>query len=291
MVSTYLRELTTDEQKDRWLPGFCDGSLITAIAMTEPGAGSDLRGIRTSAHREGDAFVMSGQKTFITNGINADLVVVAAKTDPAAGHRGISLFVVERGMAGFDRGRNLEKPGLKAQDTAELFFDAVRVPTTNLLGTEGKGFVHLMESLPQERLSIAVAAVATSVRVLRLTMEYCSGRQAFGRAISQFQTIRHTLAELATEIDIARVYVDRCIAEHVDGGLSSGDAAKAKWWTTELQKRVVDSCLQLFGGYGYMSETPVAKAFVDTRVHTIYGGTTEVMKEIIARELPLGPQM
>ncbi len=285
--STYLRDLTTEEQQARWLPGFCDGSLITAIAMTEPGAGSDLRGIRTTASREGDHYVVQGQKTFITNGINADLVIVITKTDPQAGSRGISLLVLERGMAGFERGRNLDKVGLKAQDTAELFFDHVRVPTSNLLGAEGQGLAHLMQNLPQERLSIAVAAVATCERVLHMTIDYCRERQAFGRAIVDFQATKFTLAELATEVDIARVYVDRCIAEHVAAGLGAADAAKVKWWTTELQKRLVDSCLQLFGGYGYMSEYPVAKAFVDTRVHTIYGGTTEIMKEIIARDLPL----
>ena len=285
--STYLRDLSTEEQQARWLPGFCDGSLITAIAMTEPGAGSDLRGIRTTASREGDHYVVQGQKTFITNGINADLVIVMTKTDPQAGSRGISLLVLERGMAGFERGRNLDKVGLKAQDTAELFFDHVRVPTSNLLGAEGQGLAHLMQNLPQERLSIAVAAVATCERVLHMTIDYCRERQAFGRAIVDFQATQFTLAELATEVDIARVYVDRCIAEHVAAGLGAADAAKVKWWTTELQKRLVDSCLQLFGGYGYMSEYPVAKAFVDTRVHTIYGGTTEIMKEIIARDLPL----
>lgn len=285
--STYLKDLTTEDQRARWLPGFCDGSLITAVAMTEPGAGSDLRGISTTASRDGNHYILHGQKTFITNGINADLVLVMAKTDPDAGSRGISLFVLERGMAGFDRGRNLDKVGLKAQDTAELFFDHVQVPVTNLLGAEGQGLGYVMQNLPQERLSIAVAAVATCQRVLRLTLDYCRERQAFGRPIGDFQATRFTLAELSTEVDIARVYVDRCIAEHVATGLSATDAAKVKWWTTELQKRLVDSCLQLFGGYGYMSEYPVAKAFVDTRVHTIYGGTTEIMKEIIARDLPL----
>lgn len=285
--STYLKDLTTEDQRARWLPGFCDGSLITAVAMTEPGAGSDLRGISTTASRDGNHYILHGQKTFITNGINADLVLVMAKTDPDAGSRGISLFVLERGMAGFDRGRNLDKVGLKAQDTAELFFDHVQVPVINLLGAEGQGLGYVMQNLPQERLSIAVAAVATCQRVLRLTLDYCRERQAFGRPIGDFQATRFTLAELSTEVDIARVYVDRCIAEHVATGLSATDAAKVKWWTTELQKRLVDSCLQLFGGYGYMSEYPVAKAFVDTRVHTIYGGTTEIMKEIIARDLPL----
>ncbi len=283
----YLLDLTTDEQKDRWLPGYADGRLITAIAMTEPGAGSDLQGISTTAVRDGDDFVLTGQKTFISNGINADLVIVVARTDPDAGHEGISLVMVERDMAGFGRGRNLDKIGLKAQDTAELFFDQVRVPAANLLGEPGQGFVYLMQNLPQERLCIAVTAVAACERVLGQTMDYVRSRTAFGRSVGSFQANRFTLAELVTEVDIARVYVDRCIEQHLGGGLSATDAAKAKWWTTELQKRVVDQCLQLFGGYGYMSEYPIARAFLDTRVQTIYGGTTEVMKEIIGRDLDL----
>ncbi len=285
--SGYLLNLTNDEQKARWLPGYCDGTLITAIAMSEPGAGSDLQGIRTSAVRDGDDYVINGQKTFISNGINADLVIVVAKTDPSAGYEGISLLVVERGMAGFERGRNLDKIGLKAQDTAELFFDNVRVPATNLLGEEGQGFIYLMQNLPQERLCIAVTAAAACEQILAMTMGYVRERKAFGRSIGSFQATRFTLAELVTESDIARVYVDRCIEQHIAGGLSIPDAAKAKWWTTELQKKVVDSCLQLFGGYGYMSEYPISRAYVDTRVQTIYGGTTEVMKEIIGRSLDL----
>lgn len=287
MVSGYLLALSSDEQKARWLPGYCDGSLITAIAMTEPGAGSDLKGIRTTAVRDGNHFVVSGQKTFISNGINADLVIVVAKTDPAAGHRGISLFVVERSMKGFERGRNLDKIGLKAQDTAELFFDNVRVPSSNLLGEEGKGFGYLMQNLPQERLAIAVTAAATCEYVLAMTIDYCRQRQAFGQTIGSFQANRFTLAELVTQSDVARVFVDRCVEEHLAGGLSGPDAAKAKWWTSELQKKVVDECLQLYGGYGYMTEYPIAKAFLDTRAQTIYGGTTEVMKEIIGRSLGL----
>ncbi len=287
IVSPYLLTLTTPEQKARWLPGFCDGSLITAIAMSEPAAGSDLQGIRTTARRDGDSYVLNGQKTFITNGILSDLVIVVAKTDTSAGHRGISLLVVERGMAGFERGRNLDKMGRHAQDTAELFFDGVRVPAENLLGEEGQGFLYLMENLPQERLCIAVGAAASCRRILEMTMAYCRERTAFGRPIGQFQATRFTLAELVTESDIARVYVDRCITEHIAGGLSAVEAAKAKWWTTELQKKVADSCLQLFGGYGYMSEYPISKAFLDTRVQTIYGGTTEIMKEIVGRSLDL----
>ncbi|HLU71414.1 MAG TPA: acyl-CoA dehydrogenase family protein [Nonomuraea sp.] len=284
VVAPYLVDLTDDEQKQRWLPGFVSGELITAIAMTEPGAGSDLQGVRTSAVREGDHYVVNGQKTFITNGINADLVVVVAKTDPSAGARGVTLLVVERGMEGFSRGRNLDKIGMKAQDTAELFFENVRVPVDNRLGPEdGQGFFQLMNNLPQERLSIAVAAVAAAETVLAQTVEYCRTRQAFGRSIGSFQNTRFVLAELATETEIARHYVDKCILALNAGTLTAVDAAKAKWWTTELQTKVVDRCLQLHGGYGYMTEYPVAKAWLDSRVQTIYGGTTEIMKEIIGR--------
>ena len=285
IVSAYLLDYATDEQKRRWLPGFCDGSLITAIAMTEPGAGSDLQGIRTTAVRDGDEYVINGQKTFISNGILADLVIVVAKTDPDAGYQGISLLVVERGTPGFERGRNLDKIGLKAQDTAELFFDDVRVPATNLLGEEGRGFVQLMEKLPQERLTIAVVATAACEQVLASTLAYTKERTAFGRPVGSFQNSRFVLAETATETQIARVFVDRCIAELNAGTLSVSEAAMAKWWTTELQKKVVDRCLQLYGGYGYMTEYPIAKAYLDSRVQTIYGGTTEIMKEIIGRSM------
>ncbi|WP_432950453.1 acyl-CoA dehydrogenase family protein [Kribbella sp. CA-253562] len=283
--SSYLLDYATDEQKARWLPGFCSGETITAIAMTEPGAGSDLQGIRTTAIRDGDDYVLNGQKTFISNGILADLVIVVAKTDPDAGYQGISLLVVERGAPGFERGRNLDKIGLKAQDTAELFFDDVRVPVTNLLGQEGQGFVHLMEKLPQERLAIAVVAAAACENVLESTLTYVKERTAFGRPIGSFQNSRFVLAELATETQIARVFVDRCIEELNAGTLTVSEAAMAKWWTTELQQKVVDRCLQLYGGYGFMTESPIAKAYLDTRVQTIYGGTTEIMKEIIGRTL------
>ncbi|ACZ84016.1 acyl-CoA dehydrogenase family protein [Streptosporangium roseum] len=284
VMAPYFVDLTDDEQKARWLPGFVSGELITAVGMTEPGAGSDLQGIRTTAVREGDHYVLNGQKTFITNGINSDLVVVVAKTDPAAGARGTSLLVVERGMEGFSRGRNLEKIGMHAQDTAELFFDNVRVPAANLLGEEeGQGFFQLMGNLPQERLSIAVMAVAAAETVLQTTIEYCKNRKAFGRNIGSFQNTRFVLAELDTEVEIARHYVDKCIRALNAKELSVVDAAKAKWWTTELQTKVIDRCLQLHGGYGYMMEYPVAKAWVDSRVQTIYGGTTEIMKEIIGR--------
>jgi alkylation response protein AidB-like acyl-CoA dehydrogenase len=285
VVAPYLLKLGTDEQKQRWLPGFCSGELITAIAMTEPGTGSDLQGIKAAAKKDGDDWVLNGSKTFITNGINADLVIVVAQTDPEAGARGFSLLVVERGMPGFERGRNLDKVGMKAQDTAELFFDNVRVPARNLLGTEGMGFVHLMDCLPQERLSIAVVAVAAARKVLDLTVDYCKERKAFGKPIGSFQHSRFVLAELETEVCIAEQYLDRCIAEHNARRFEVKDAAMAKWWTTELQKKVVDSCVQLHGGYGYMLEYPVAKAFIDSRVQTIYGGTTEIMKEIVGRSL------
>ncbi len=283
--SAYLLDYATDEQKARWLPGFCSGRTITAIAMTEPGAGSDLQGIQTTARRDGDHYVLNGQKTFISNGILADLVIVVAKTDPAAGAQGISLLVAERGMPGFERGRNLDKIGLKAQDTAELFFDNVKVPVENLLGEEGKGFVYLMEKLPQERLAIAVVAAAACENLLATTLEYVKDRKAFGRPIGSFQNSRFVLAEIATETQIARVFVDRCIQELNAGTLTVAEAAMAKWWTTELQKKVVDRCLQLYGGYGFMTEYPIAKAYLDTRIQTIYGGTTEIMKEIIGRTM------
>jgi alkylation response protein AidB-like acyl-CoA dehydrogenase len=285
VVQPYLLKLATPEQKDRWLPGFCSGEIITAIAMTEPGAGSDLQGIRTTAVRDGDDFIVNGSKTFITNGINADLVITVVKTDPAGGAKGTSLLVIERGMPGFTRGRNLDKIGLKAQDTAEMFFDDVRVPATNLLGQENGGFLHLMDALPQERLAIAVYAVAAVELVLEETLAYCKTRTAFGRPIGSFQNTRFTLAELATEATIARAFLDKCIRLHSEGKLSIPDAAMAKWWTTELQTRAVNTCLQLFGGYGYMSEYPIAQAFLDSRIQTIYGGTTEIMKEIVGRSL------
>ena len=285
VVAPYLIELTNDDQKQRWLPGFCSGELITAIAMTEPGTGSDLQGIKTKAVRDGDDWVLNGSKTFITNGINADLVIVVAQTDPDAGAQGFSLLVVERDMPGFTRGRNLDKVGMKAQDTAELNFDDIRVPATNLLGTEGHGFFHLMANLPQERLSIAVSAAAGMETVLAQTLQYCKDRKAFGKPIGSFQNSRFLLAELATETTATRVFVDRCIELLNDEKLTVQEAAMAKWWATENQVKLIDRCLQLHGGYGYMREYPVAKAFLDSRVQTIYGGTTEIMKEIIGRSL------
>jgi alkylation response protein AidB-like acyl-CoA dehydrogenase len=253
--------------------------------MSEPGAGSDLQGLKTSAKRDGSDFVVNGSKTFITNGINSDIVIVVAQTDPEAGARGYSLLAVERGMKGFERGRNLEKVGMHAQDTAELFFDDVRVPADNLIGELNQGFIHLMNGLPQERLSIAVVAVAASRKIFDITLEYCKERKAFGRNIGSFQYNRFMLAEMATEIEMAEIYLEKAIREHNEGRFTVQDAAMAKWWTTEMQKRVVDRCVQLHGGYGYMMEFPVARAFTDSRVQTIYGGTTEIMKEIIGRSL------
>jgi long-chain-acyl-CoA dehydrogenase len=288
IVLPYLERLATDEQKQRWLPGYCSGDIVTAIAMTEPGTGSDLQAIRTTAVRSsssGGHYVLNGQKTFITNGIHSDLVIVAAKTDPSDGAGGLSLIAVERGTPGFERGRNLDKIGLKAQDTAELYFSDARVPVENRLGDEGQGFVYLVQNLVRERVAIAVAAVAAAEAVLELTMDYCRSRTAFGRPIGKFQHSRFLLAELATEVTVARTFIDRCIAEHNADTLDIPTAAMAKWWTTELQNKVVDRCLQLHGGYGYMTEYPIAQAFVDSRVQTIYGGTTEIMKEIIGRSL------
>ena len=285
IIVPYISQLGTDEQKQRWLPGLVSGELISAIAMTEPGAGSDLQGIRTTAVDKGDHYVLNGSKTFISNGIMSDLVIVVARTDPDAGHQGISLLVVERGMAGFERGRNLDKVGLKAQDTAELFFEDVEVPKANLLGAEGSGFVSLMVNLPQERISIAAIAVAACEHVLQLCLDYAKQREAFGRPIGTFQHNRFLLAEMATEVHIARVFVNDCVTRLNAGDVDTALASMAKWWTTELQKKIVDQGVQLHGGYGYMSEFPIAKAFVDSRVQTIYGGTTEIQKEIIGRSL------
>jgi alkylation response protein AidB-like acyl-CoA dehydrogenase len=280
----YFLTYCDDEQKARWLPGLADGSLMTAIAMTEPGTGSDLAGIKTSAVLDGDTYLLNGSKTFITNGINSDVVIVVARTgeDP---HGGLTLLVVEDGMEGFARGRNLDKIGLHAQDTAELFFTDVQVPVANRLGGEGMGFLQLVANLPQERLSIAVGAAAGAEAALALTLAYAKERKAFGRPIGAFQHNRFVLAEMKTEVDIARVFIDRLIEEHVAGRLTIEQAAEAKWWVTEMLKRVVDAGVQMHGGYGYMMEYPIAEAYLDARVQTIYGGTTEIMKEIIGRGL------
>jgi alkylation response protein AidB-like acyl-CoA dehydrogenase len=283
----YFLSYCDQAQRERWLGGIAAGELITALAMTEPGIGSDLAGMSTRALRDGAHYVLDGAKTFITNGINADLVIVAVKTDPTERHRGISLLVVERGMEGFERGRNLEKLGQHAQDTAELSFSDVRVPVENLLGEEGEGFRYLVSNLPQERLSIAASAVAAAEAALSWTLEYARERHAFGQPIGSFQNSRFTLAELRTETEIARAYIDRC-AQALDADeLTAEDAAMAKWWCTELQGRVVDRCLQLFGGYGYVLEYPIARAYADARVTRIYGGANEIMKEIVGRSMGL----
>jgi alkylation response protein AidB-like acyl-CoA dehydrogenase len=285
-IPYYLR-YATDEQKQRWLPGLASGELIAAIAMTEPGIGSDLASMSTAGRRDGDFYVVNGAKTFITNGINADLVVTAVKTDSAQRHAGMSLLVMERGMVGFERGRNLDKLGQHAQDTAELFFEDVRVPASNLLGEEGRGFAQLVENLPQERVSIAVSAVASARAALELTVEYVQQRTAFGKSIGSFQNSKFRLAEIATEVDLAEVYIDEAIRALNDRELTAEDAAKAKWWCTELQGRATDVGVQLHGGYGYIREYPIARLYADARVTRIYGGTTEVMKEIIGRSLGL----
>jgi alkylation response protein AidB-like acyl-CoA dehydrogenase len=281
----YFCALANPEQKERWLPGYCSGELISAIAMTEPGAGSDLQGIRTTAVREGDHYILNGSKTFISNGQLADLVIVVARTDPQGGHRGISLLVVERGMEGFERGRNLDKVGMHAQDTSELSFSDVAVPASNLLGDEGAGFIYLMQNLPRERIAIGATALAGAEAIFERTLTYCKERQAFGRPIGRFQHVRFVLAEMATELAVARAFTDRAVTEHNAGRLTSEEAAMVKWWDTELGNRVVDRCVQLHGGYGYMREYAVARAFADSRVQTIFGGTTEIMKEIIGRGL------
>ncbi|MEV6751458.1 acyl-CoA dehydrogenase family protein [Streptomyces sp. NPDC051214] len=285
IIGPYLTSLATEDQKRRWLPGFCSGEIITAIAMTEPGAGSDLQGIRTTATDQGDHWLLNGSKTFISNGILADLVIVVAKTSAEGGAKGLSLLVVERGMDGFERGRNLDKIGQKSQDTAELFFNDVRVPKENLLGELDGAFIHLMTNLAQERMGIAVAGIAAAEHLLDITMTYVKEREAFGRPLSKLQHIRFEIAEMATECAVTRTFLDRCIVDHSNGELDAVHASMAKWWATELQKRVADRCLQLHGGYGYMTEYRVAKAFTDGRIQTIYGGTTEIMKEIIGRSL------
>jgi alkylation response protein AidB-like acyl-CoA dehydrogenase len=285
IVAPYLMALATQEQKERWLPGFASGELITALAMTEPDAGSDLKAIRAAAVPADGGWVLKGQKTYITNGWNADLVITAVKTDPAAGHRGISLLAVPADSPGFTRGRRLHKIGQHESDTAELFFDDVWVPGENLLGQVDRGFYHLMQGLAQERLSVSVMAVACSETVLESTLGYVRDRKAFGGRLADLQHVRMTLATLSSEIDIARAYVDRCVEEHNQGELSAVDAAKAKWWTTELQRRVADDCLQLHGGFGYMAESGISRAWLDGRVQTVYAGSTETLKDYIGRQL------
>ena len=281
----YFEEYCTDEQKERWLPGIVDGSLITAVAMTEPGIGSDLASMSTKAIKSGDHYIVDGSKTFITNGINADLVITAVKTDPKEKHRGMSLMIIERGMDGFERGRNLDKVGMHSQDTAELFFNEVPVPVENLLGNEGDGFKYLVSNLAQERLSIAVAAIAAAQAALNWTLEYVKERYAFGTPVGSFQNSRFQMAEIKTEVDIGTNYIDQCTVALNAGKLTVEDAAQAKWWATEMADRVIDKCVQLHGGYGYMMEYPIARAYTDNRVTRIYGGTTEIMKEIVGRSL------
>lgn len=287
VVGPYFKSLASDEQKERWLPGIISGESIVAIAMTEPGAGSDLAGVRTSGVRDGDDWIVNGSKTFISSGINCDLVVVVARTDPEAGHKGFTLLVVEAGMEGFSRGRKLDKMGLHSQDTAELHFENVRVPAANVLGKEGRGFYHLMQNLPSERLSIAISAITGARETWRQTLQYAKDRKAFGQSIGSFQHNRFLLAEMDTELEIGEQYIDRCLQGVVDGELTAVEAAKAKWWCTETAKKVVDSCVQLHGGYGYMNEYRVARDYVDVRIQTIFGGTTEIMKDIIGRDLGL----
>ena len=286
IVFPYFTDLTNDEQKQRWLPGIARGESIVAVAMTEPGTGSDLSGISTRAVRDGDHYVVNGAKTFISNGQNADLVATAVRTgdDP---HKGLSLLVIERDMPGFERGRNLEKIGLHAQDTSELSFTDVRVPVENLLGNEGEGFLGLVRNLPQERLSIALGSTAAAEGTFARTLDYVKERTAFGKPIGSFQSSRFAMAEMRTELQVTRAFVDDCVRRHLRGELTVEDAAAAKWWATELHVKVVNRCLQLHGGYGYMREYQVAKDYEDCRIATIYGGTTEIMKEIVGRGLGL----
>ncbi|MDV6211964.1 acyl-CoA dehydrogenase family protein [Rhodococcus erythropolis] len=276
------------EQKKRWLPGLASGSLIAAIAMTEPGTGSDLAGISTTAVREGDSYVLNGSKTFISNGINADLIIVAARSENGENrHAGLSLFVVERDTEGFTRGRNLDKIGMHGQDTAELSFQDARIPAQNLLGELGGGFRALVSNLPQERLTIAIASAAAAQQAVTLAVDYVKERKAFGKTVGDFQNTRFVLASAQTEVAMLRTFVNSCLAEHVDGRLSADRAAMAKMAATEIQGRVTDQCLQMFGGYGYMTEYPIARAYVDARVQRIYGGTNEIMREIVGKSMGL----
>ncbi|MBN9266634.1 MAG: acyl-CoA dehydrogenase [Alphaproteobacteria bacterium 64-6] len=288
IVAPYILHYGSEEQKRSLLPRMARGEIVTAIAMTEPGTGSDLQGIRTTAVRQGNELIVNGQKTYITNGQLADVIIVAAKTDPGEGAKGISLVIVEADRPGFARGRNLEKIGNKAQDTSELFFDNVRVPPSNILGAEGRGFSYLMQELPQERLIVGLAAVAIMEAALEWTLAYTRDRKAFGRPIADFQNSRFKLAEVATEVQVARVFVDKCLELHIAGQLDVPTAAMQKWWLTEVEGRVLDICLQLHGGAGFMWEYPIARAYADARVHRIFAGTTEIMKEIVARSLMVG---
>ncbi len=289
LVGPYIGDLGTEEQKQRWLPKCISGENILAVAITEPGAGSDVAGIRTRAEDKGDHFLLSGSKTFISNGINADLVVVVARTDPNTRH-GLSLFVVERGMEGFDRGKNLKKMGMKSQDTAELFFNNVRVPKENLLGDVNRGFYHLMHFLAEERLLGACGYIANAEAAFNITMDYINERKAFGKAIAEFQNTRFKMADMRTEIDVGYAFIDRCVQEHDKATLNADDAAKAKLWTSELEARVTDECVQLHGGNGYMDEYPISRMYTNARVSRIYAGSSEILREIIARSIGLDPR-
>ena len=281
----YIVDLGTDEQKQRWLPGIASGDLIIGIGMTEPSGGSDLAALKTTAVRDGDAWLLNGSKTFITNGYQADLVIVAARTDAGKGAKGITLFMVERGMEGFVNGRKLDKVGLEESDTAELFFDNVRVPDENRLGEEGMGFIAMMQRLPQERIGSAIANTAHAKAILAETIQYAKDRKAFGQSIGAFQWNKFLLAELVTKIEVAEAYVDDCVLAHTKGELTAIDAAKAKWWTAQVQNDVLDACLQIHGGYGFMNEYRVARAWRDARVTKIWAGSNEIMKELIGRDL------
>ena len=287
VVAPYLLDLGTDEQKERWLPGFCTGELVTAIAMTEPSGGSDLGALRTSAVRDGSEWVLNGSKTFITNAMSADLVLVAARTSPEKRSKGISLFAVEHDRPGFERGTKLDKVGQPEADTGELFFTDVRLPEENLVGEVDRGFIAMMERLPRERMSSSITNVANAAQILSETIEYAKARTAFGQPIGSFQYNKFTLAELVTQIDVTQAYVDQCIAALTRGTLTAVDAAKAKWWSAEVQNTVLDACVQLYGGYGYMREYRVAQAWMDGRVTKIWAGSNEIMKELIGRDLGL----
>ena len=285
IVAPYILHYGSEAQKQHYLPKMVSGEVVTAIAMTEPGTGSDLQGVKTTAVLDGDHYVINGSKTFITNGWLADMVIVVAKTDPKGGAKGISLFLVDAKTPGFSKGKRLEKVGMKAQDTSELFFQDVRVPRENLLGKEGMGFIYLMQELPQERLSVGVGAIASAEAAIQWTLDYTRERKAFGRAVSDFQNTRFKLAEMTTETQIGRVFVDRCLELHLQGKLDVPTAAMLKYWGTDLQCKVIDECVQLHGGYGFMWEYPIARAWADSRVQRIYAGTNEIMKEIISRSL------
>jgi acyl-CoA dehydrogenase len=285
IVAPYIYNYGSEEQKQEWLPKMVSGETIGAIAMTEPGTGSDLQAVKTTAVPDGNHLVVNGQKTFITNGQLADLVIVVTKTDASEGAKGTSLVLVEGDREGFERGRNLDKIGLKAQDTSELFFNEVRVPRTNMLGGEGQGFYYLMQELAWERLQVAIGGIAAAEAALDYTIAYCKEREAFGRPIAKFQNTRFKLAEMQTEVQIGRVFVDRCMELVLENRLDVPTAAMAKYWISEMQCRVVDECLQLHGGYGYMWEYPIARAYADSRVQRIYAGTNEIMKELISRSI------